>query len=78
VLLPHRQEEGGAITALLASLSLRRARSQELKALGVNDSKKLTAEQRNALFATIKSSSFVKYFVDVISPQEISGKMLRR
>lgn len=40
-----------------------------LKALGVNDSKKLTESQRASLFKIIKKCDYIGWVVDSISPQ---------
>lgn len=54
------------------------SKKQVLSAMGFADSKVLTADQREKLFADIKQSPMLKYKVDVITSQDISAKMLRR
>eukprot|EP00123_Amoebidium_parasiticum_P012562 comp21444_c0_seq1/m.29611 comp21444_c0_seq1/g.29611 ORF comp21444_c0_seq1/g.29611 comp21444_c0_seq1/m.29611 type:complete len:347 (-) comp21444_c0_seq1:477-1517(-) len=51
----------------------------DLKALGFADSKKLDEAQRDRLYDVIKDNKdYVGYNVHVLSPQEISGAMLRK
>lgn len=49
-----------------------------LSKMGFADSKQLTAEQREKLFADIKNSKLLGWEVDVLSPEEMSAKMMRR
>eukprot|EP00124_Ichthyophonus_hoferi_P005515 Ihof_evm1s821 gene=Ihof_evmTU1s821 len=55
------------------------SKMDDLKKLGFADSKKLTEPQRDHLFQVIKDNNdYIGYNVHVLSPQEISGSMLRR
>ena len=49
-----------------------------LASLGVADSKTLTLEQREELFEKIKEDKELHYLHAVLSPEELSAKMLRR
>jgi len=51
---------------------------ERLNAVGFGDSKQLKEEVRDALFETIQTSDFLKYMTHVISPEEISDKMLSK
>jgi ribonuclease H2 subunit A len=53
-------------------------REQDLKELGVADSKTLTEEKRDLLFEKIKGCDFLGWFVTVMSAKELSGGMLQR
>ena len=54
-------------------------RVKELKELGVDDSKKLTAQERNDQLAGIRSrSEWLGWTVRVLTPQDISSSMLQR
>lgn len=51
----------------------------DLDGLGCDDSKALTEEKRDGLFETIcKSSKFVGWGVEILSPNSISNNMLSR
>lgn len=51
----------------------------DLKAVGFDDSKKLTEEQRDQLFDTIRSDCpWIGWSVTILSPRDISCAMLRR
>ena len=54
------------------------SKNSELNKLGFADSKVLTEEQRENLFNVIKNSDFIKYAVDIITPETLSGKMLSK
>jgi len=54
-----------------------KSKQELLKTLGFADSKTLTEEQREKLFELIKSTPELGWHVDIISPEEISDKMLR-
>lgn len=51
---------------------------QQLNALGVNDSKQMTEEQRDVLRAKIDGASFLRTATRVLPADELSEKMLRR
>jgi len=51
---------------------------EALKKLGFADSKVLTDEKRRKLFEVIKASDYLGYLVDIIGPEDMSSKMLRR
>ncbi|ORY98903.1 ribonuclease H-like domain-containing protein [Syncephalastrum racemosum] len=56
-----------------------KSRHEEFKALGFDDSKKLTDEKREALAKVIESNlDWVGWVVNVLAPQDISRHMLRR
>ncbi len=55
-----------------------KSKSDLLRSLGFADSKTLTEEQRERLFALIKKTKELAWAVDVISSEDISDKMLRR
>jgi len=42
------------------------------------DSKQLSAQKRDKLFADVLANDWIGHIEDVISPEELSGKMLRR
>ena len=46
--------------------------------MGFADSKTLSSKNRESLFEEIKKCDFIGWFVDVISPEELSAQMLRR
>lgn len=46
--------------------------------LGFADSKVLTEQQREDLFTKLKATDYIGWSVDVISPQVLSAKMLRK
>jgi len=50
---------------------------KDIQAMGFADSKQLNENERRALFAKIKSCSFMGWMIDSISSQELSAKMLR-
>eukprot|EP00954_Amorphochlora_amoebiformis_P024782 1368749-Amorphochlora_amoeboformis.AAC.2 len=54
-----------------------KSKEELLKSLGFADSKTLTAEERSKLFSLIKATKELGWAVDIISPQEISDKMMR-
>eukprot|EP00808_Paulinella_micropora_P030527 g64448.t1 len=51
---------------------------EKLKKFGFKDSKVLSEEEREELFAKIKTCPEIFYLVDVISAKDISAQMLRR
>eukprot|EP01104_Vermistella_antarctica_P016892 TRINITY_DN5862_c0_g3_i7.p1 TRINITY_DN5862_c0_g3~~TRINITY_DN5862_c0_g3_i7.p1 ORF type:complete len:324 (-),score=71.37 TRINITY_DN5862_c0_g3_i7:125-1096(-) len=53
------------------------AMKDDLKKLKVADSKQLTEEDRERIFKRIRGAPFVGFKVDVISPEELSAKMLK-
>jgi len=54
------------------------SKNAELKALGFDDSKKLSEETRERMFRDIKACDFLGWNVIVLSAKEISGGMLQR
>lgn len=54
-------------------------KKDELKALGVDDSKKLTADQRDGHLEQLReSAAWLGWTVHVLTPQDISRAMMRR
>ncbi|KAI3632791.1 hypothetical protein MIR68_008866 [Amoeboaphelidium protococcarum] len=51
---------------------------QKLNDVGFDDSKKLSEQQRDEMFQSISESDWLQYSCTVLSPQDISNKMLRR
>ncbi|RDD36361.1 Ribonuclease H2 subunit A [Trichoplax sp. H2] len=54
------------------------SQSEKVKELGVADSKVLTEDMRDELFQKINSDDSVGWLVEIISPSDISTKMLAR
>eukprot|EP00698_Gefionella_okellyi_P018512 TRINITY_DN5559_c0_g1_i2.p1 TRINITY_DN5559_c0_g1~~TRINITY_DN5559_c0_g1_i2.p1 ORF type:complete len:276 (+),score=40.85 TRINITY_DN5559_c0_g1_i2:12-839(+) len=54
------------------------AKEKDLKAIGVNDSKKLNEDQRDSQFVKLKDCKWGGYELVVLSAEELSNKMLRR
>jgi len=52
------------------------SKAEELKGREFADSKVLTAEKRDQLFAELEFDEYICCFVDEISPVDISGMML--
>ncbi|KAH3743942.1 Ribonuclease H [Pelomyxa schiedti] len=50
----------------------------KLKACGVADSKKLSAEKRQEIFNRMRSTGYIGWILTVISPEELSAKMLQQ
>lgn len=54
------------------------ARAQDLRNMGFADSKTLNLEARDKFRSQIEAAEWIDYKVDVIMPQELSAKMLRK
>jgi len=70
---------GPVLGAMVYGCALCRHKDIErLNAIGFADSKQLKKEVRESLFETIKSSDFLEWIIHIISPEEISDKMLSK